>query len=66
MNCRDKFSGLKQGARYKVVGIIKTHTKPLKTEQIFREGIFKKETDEYLIFNFFRVKKSIIANVERL
>ena len=51
---------------YTVTKKIKLHTKPLKECVVSMTGVFVKETDKWLIFRGFKVKKSVIQNIEKV
>ena len=48
------------GNRYKITATIKLHTSPLRLLTYDKTGRFVKETEQYLIFDSFRVKKSTV------
>lgn len=52
--------------QYTVTKKIKIHTKPLVECVVLMTGVFVKETDKYLIFCGFKVKKSVIQNIEKV
>jgi hypothetical protein len=52
------------GKNYRVTKTIKLHTKPLRTVNIVQYGKFVKETMNYLVFGGFKVRKSVISNIE--
>ena len=51
---------------YTVTKKIKLHTKPLVECVVPMTGVFVKETDKWLIFRGFKVKKSVIQNIEKV
>ncbi len=49
---------------YTVVKKIKIHTSPLVQVVVPQTGLFVKETDSYLIFRGFKVKKSVVVDIK--
>lgn len=51
------------GKQYVVTKQIKLHTNPLRTAQIQMVGTFVKETDNYYVFEAFRVRKANVIKI---
>lgn len=51
---------------YEVRKRIKIHTKPLVTCDVPLSGRFDKETESYLIFDNFRVKKDVVVSIKEI
>ena len=51
---------------YEVIKRIKLHTKPLVISDVVLTGKFKKETNTQLVFDKFRVKKSVVVSIKEL
>ena len=51
---------------YTVVKEIKIHTKPLQKVVVPQTGLFVKQTDTYLIFRGFKVRKECIKQIEEV
>ena len=52
------------GKLYKITRKIKTHTNPLRNEEVTRQGVFNRETPKYYIFNGFRARKANVVSIE--
>ena len=52
--------------RYRVTIKIKAHTSPLREIEYDKEGVFVKETQSYLVFDSFRVRKTNAVNIVAL
>ena len=50
--------------KYGVVKRIKLHTKPSREIEVPLIGIYVKETDNYLIFRGFRVRKQCVVSLK--
>lgn len=48
---------------YTVVKKIKIHTKPLTEVTVSQTGLFVKQTDSYLIFRGFKVRKNCVVSI---
>lgn len=57
---------LKPNNLYSVVKKIKIHTKPLREVVVSQTGLFVKQTDLYLMFVGFRVRKDCVVSVAEL
>lgn len=57
---------LKPKHHYSVVKKIKIHTKPLIEVVVPQAGLFVKQTDTYLVFVGFRVRKECVVSVTEL
>ena len=55
-----------KGKGYEVTKKIKLHTKPLREEEITKEGVFMKETAKSYIFDNFWVSKSTVIKTEEM
>lgn len=55
-----------KGKGYEITKKIKLHTKPLREEEIIKEGIFMKETAKTYIFDDFKVSKSTVIKIEEM
>lgn len=49
---------------YTVVKKIKIHTSPLVQVVVPQTGLFVKETDSYLCFRGFKVRKSVVVDIK--
>ena len=54
------------GKMYTVAKRIKIHTKPLCEVVVSQTGRFVKQTDSYLIFAGFKVRKQCVVSVEEV
>lgn len=57
---------LKKNHLYSVVKKIKIHTKPLTEVVVSQTGLFVKQTDTYLVFVGFKVRKQCVVSVTEL
>ena len=57
---------MQPGKTYTVTKKIKLHTKPLIECVVSMTGVFVKETDKYCVFRGFKVRKSVIQNIEKV
>ena len=57
---------LKTNHLYSVVKKIKIHTKPLIEVVVPQTGLFVKQTDTYLVFAGFKVRKECVVSVTEL
>ena len=53
------------GNQYEVTRVIKLHTKPLRTGEIIKTGVFVKETAKRYIFDNFQVSKTTVIKIEK-
>lgn len=52
------------GKNYRVTKTIKLHTRPLRVANVVQYGKFVRETKLCLVFGGFKVRKSVITNIE--
>jgi hypothetical protein len=50
---------------YTICKKIKIHTKPLATVVVSQTGLFVKETDKYLCFRGFKVRKDCVVQISK-
>lgn len=55
---------LQPNKMYTVTKKIKIHTKPLKVVIVPQTGLFVKQTESYLFFRGFRVRKDCVVQIE--
>ena len=57
---------MKIGSFYEIRSLIKTHTKPLKTEIVVRISWFVKETEQTYVFYDFACRKQNVISIKEL
>lgn len=55
---------MRANTKYEIIKKIKIHTKPTIFIDVRMEGIFVKETNNYYVFDSFKVRKENVVNIK--
>ena len=50
---------------YKVLSVVKLHTKPLREATIYNRGKYIRETSKFYVFDCFKIKKENLVYFEK-